>query len=115
MWIMVAGPYTSGAKTEEDKQANLAAMNLAATELWRKGHTPIIGVNVALPIIEAVGQDHFDDIMMPLSLAAADRCDACLRIGGPSAGADEEVEVFNIKGLPVYFSIGQVPDAKVSG
>lgn len=115
MWIMVAGPYTAGAKTEQDRQENLTAMNIAAAELWRKGHTPIIGVNVALPIIDAVGHEHFDDIMMPISLAAADRCDACLRIGGPSTGADEEVALFNIKGLPVYFAIEQVPDAQVSG
>jgi hypothetical protein len=35
-----------------------------------------------------------DEIMMPLSLAAAERCDACLRIGGPSAGAGEAVARF---------------------
>jgi hypothetical protein len=32
--------------------------------------------------------------MLPLSLALAERCDACLRIGGPSAGADAEVATF---------------------
>lgn len=111
MWIMVAGPYTSGAKTEEQKQENLRALNLAAAEVWRKGHTPIIGVNLALPVIDAAGHDNFDDIMMPMSLAAADRCDACLRIGGPSKGADDEADVFRRKGLPVYSSIEEIPDA----
>ena len=108
---MVAGPYTSGTKTEKDKQENLRAMNLIAADLWRKGHTPIIGVNLALPVIDAAGHDHFDNIMMPLSLAAADRCDACLRIGGPSKGADDEVAVFRQKGLPVYTSVEDVPAA----
>jgi hypothetical protein len=111
MWIMVSGPYASGSKSKEKRQENLAAMNLVAAELWRKGHTPIIGVNLALPIINAAGHDTFNEIMMPLSLAAADRCDACLRIGGPSKGADEEVAVFKRKGLPVYTSVDSVPIA----
>ena len=38
---------------------------------------------------------------MPVSLALADRCDACLRIGGPSKGADDEAERFRLAGRPV--------------
>ncbi|NKB44084.1 MAG: DUF4406 domain-containing protein [Alphaproteobacteria bacterium] len=111
MWIMVAGPYTSGANSDETRQENLTAMNVAAAALWRKGHTPIIGVNLALPVIDAAGHENFDDMMMPISLAAAERCDACLRIGGPSEGADEEADVFKEKGLPIYSSVDDVPDA----
>ena len=48
-------------------------------------------------------------IMMPMSLAAAERCDACLRIGGESKGADDEAESFKARGLPVYRSIEEVP------
>jgi hypothetical protein len=43
---------------------------------------PIVGVNVAVPIIESAGPDLYDEIMMPLSLQLADRCDAALRVGG---------------------------------
>ena len=92
MWIMVAGPYRSGAVDEAARAANLRALNVVALAVLRRGHLPVIGVNLALPIIEAAGAENFDEIMMPLSLAAAERCDAVLRIGGPSDGADEEVE-----------------------
>ena len=92
MWIMIAGPYTSGTRTDSDKDDNLRRLNQAAYEVFLKGHVPIIGVNLALPIIDAAGSDSFERIMMPLSLAAADRCDGVLRVGGPSSGADEEVD-----------------------
>jgi len=111
MWIMIAGPYSSGAKTEADKARNLSVLNEAALAVFEKGHTPIIGVNLALPIIECAGIDKFDEIMMPVSLAAADRCDACLRIGDTSTGADQEMERFRQRGLPVFNTIEDVPDA----
>jgi hypothetical protein len=53
MWIMVGGPYGTGANSAADRAANLARMNDAALAVWRKGHVPVIGVNIALPIIEA--------------------------------------------------------------
>ena len=92
---------------------NLQAMNDAALQLFRAGHQPIIGVNMALPIIEAAGVDQgaYEEIMMPLSLDLADRCDACLRVGGPSKGADDEMERFKARGRPVYRSVDEVPEA----
>lgn len=109
MWIMVSGPYTAGARTAADRAENLAAMHRAAVEVFRRGHTPVIGVDVALPLIEVAGSDAFDEMMMPLSLALAARCDACLRIGGPSAGADAEAAVFVAAGKPVYRALAEVP------
>ena len=111
MWIMVAGPYRSGAVDEAARAANLRALNVVALAVLRRGHLPVIGVNLALPIIEAAGAESFDEIMMPLSLAAAERCDAVLRIGGPSAGADEEVERFRERGLPVFRALSEIPEA----
>lgn len=102
MYIMIAGPYTSGSSDKEKWKENHKEMNKVAYQVHLKGHIPVIGVNVALPIIEAVGHDKFEELMMPISLAMAERCDAVLRIGGPSTGADQEVEVFRKKGLPVY-------------
>ena len=110
MWIMVAGPYLAGAKTEKDRAVNHRRMNEVAVAVFERGHVPIIGVNLALPIIEAAGRDRFDEFMMPISLAAAQRCDACLRIGGPSTGADAEMETFRERGLPIFFSIEEIPD-----
>lgn len=113
MWIMVSGPYTAGGADAGRRAANLRAMNEAAVALHRMGHVPVIGVNMALPMIEAAGggPDAFDRIMMPVSLALADRCDACLRIGGPSKGADDEMERFRAAGRPVYRSLAEVPPA----
>jgi hypothetical protein len=62
-------------------------------------------------MIRVAGEAAFDELMMPMSLAAAERCDACLRIGGASRGADDEVARFRRRGLPVYFSLDEVPPA----
>lgn len=109
MWIMVAGPYTSGAQSEAERQANLDVMNASALMVFEKGHTPVIGVNLALPIIQLAGLERFEELMMPISLAVAERCDACLRVGGPSIGADQEMEKFESRGLPVFYNIDEIP------
>jgi hypothetical protein len=111
MWIMVAGPYSSDGADAGARRANLRALNEAALALLRRGHTPVIGVNMALPMIEAAGPESYEEIMMPLSLALAERCDACLRVGGPSAGADAETERFRMQGRPVYATLADVPAA----
>ena len=108
MWIMIAGPYTSGARTPEERAANLRVLNEAAVEIFRLGHVPVIGVNMALPMIEAAGEAAFDEFMMPVSLALTERCDACLRIGGPSKGADEEADRFRAAGRPVFYSLAEL-------
>lgn len=111
MWIMIAGPYTSGTRTADERAENLRAMNRVALQVHRRGHVPIIGVNLALPVIEVAGEEMFDELMMPLSLALAERCDAVLRVGGPSAGADLEVERIRAKGGAVYTRVEEVPAA----
>ena len=108
MWIMISGPYRSGTTTEAQRADNLAAMNRAAVAVLDRGHVPIIGVNLALPVIRAAGPDRYDAIMMPLALALIERCDAVLRIGGPSTGADQEVDRFRAEGKPVYTAVDQI-------
>lgn len=113
LWIMVAGPYSTGAADAAARAANLAALDGAALALARAGHVPIVGVNAALPLIElAASPTAFDELMMPLSLALADRCDACLRIGGSSHGADAEAARFRAAGKPVYLALADVPPAR---
>jgi hypothetical protein len=92
---------------------NLRAMNDAAVALFRAGHIPVIGVNMTLPMIEAAGRSEaaYHEFMMPVSLALADRCDACLRVGGLSKGADDEMERFGATGRPIYRSLKEVPPA----
>jgi hypothetical protein len=113
MWIMIAGPYRAGAPTVEAQAANLRILNTAAVALHRAGHVPVIGVNMALPMIEAAGGTPaaYDELMAPLSLSLVERCDACLRIGGTSQGADGEVRLFEAAGKPVYRALDQVPRA----
>jgi hypothetical protein len=112
---MVAGPYTTGARTRADRKRNLEALNRAAYEVFRRGHVPIVGVNLTLPIIEAAGDERYDELMMPLSLAAAERCDAVLRIGGASRGADQEVERIQARGGKVYDSVEELPGPDSGG
>ena len=114
MWIMIAGPYRTGAKLQSDRDRNLRELNRAAYAIFRKGHIPVVGVNCALPVIDAAGIELYDSIMMPISLALADRCDAILRVGGPCPGADDEVERVVRRGGGVYFSVAEVPDANGS-
>ena len=105
MWVMVAGPYGSGAASDAERAQNLENLNRAALELFRRGHVPIIGVNNALPLTHSTDEN----VMMPLSLKLVERCDACLRIGGPSKGADMEVDAFRKAGKPVYYALKDIP------
>jgi hypothetical protein len=111
MWIMVAGPYGSGAANARARAQNRRVLHAAALALFRRGHVPIIGVDVALPLIECAGPDSYDSIMMPLSLALAERCDGCLRVGRASQGADQEVARFRTLGKPIWLRIEDVPQA----
>ncbi len=116
LMILVAGPYRSG--TGDDPaliDANMRAMNETALALFRRGHLPMTGEAVALPLIEtagsrAIGDAPFTEIFHPLAHRLLARCDAVLRIGGPSAGADEMVETARALGLRVFTDPGEVPD-----
>ena len=97
--ILVAGPYRSG--TNDDPvliQRNVDAMTETSLQLFRRGHLPVMGEWFALPLIEhagstGIGDPIFDEIFHPISARLVAKCDACLRIGGPSAGADEMVHL----------------------
>ena len=110
IWVMIAGPYRAGAPTPEEQAANLRRLNSAALAIHEVGYIPIIGVNMALPIIEAAGGSHMDyrNVMMPLSLALSERCDVCLRLPGLSNGADAEVRRFEELGRPVFYNLQDV-------
>ena len=111
LWIMVAGPYRSGSSDPEVWAENLRRLNRFAHAVFRKGHVPIVGVNLALPVIESAGQESYEHIMPTLSLGLVERCDAVLRIEGASQGADDEVEAFRARGLSVFRSIDEIPNA----
>lgn len=114
MLVMVGGPYRSGAVTEAQRAANLRALNEAALAVWERGHTPIIGVNAVKPIIDVAGEDRYRELMMPICLDLAERCDAFLRVGGPSPGADEEMERIRARGGSVFHRLEEIPRVKRS-
>ncbi|GAA2639756.1 hypothetical protein GCM10010411_95070 [Actinomadura fulvescens] len=113
--ILVAGPYRSGTGDDPAKlAANVAAMNRAALVLFRAGHLPVTGEALALPLIEAGGGAHvgdavFTEIFHPVAERLLARCDAVLRIGGASAGADMMVDQARAQGKAVYTDIDDVP------
>ena len=106
MLIAFAGPYS--ATTEEQKAKNLDAMNIAAAEVYRKGHIPVIGVNASLFVADKLAELPRREIINSISFAIVKRCDAILVIGS-SPGADMERDIIKNKGLPVYFSIDEIP------
>jgi hypothetical protein len=113
--VLVAGPYRSGTGDDPGKlAANVAAMNRAALDVYRAGHLPVTGEALALPLIEAAGSDGvgdavFDELFHPVARRLLDRCDAVLRIGGASAGADEMVAIAREQGKLVVGEVAQLP------
>ena len=89
-------------------------MTAASLALFRAGHLPVMGEWFALPLIAqagslVIGDDAFNEIFHPVSRRLLARCDACLRIGGASTGADELVALARSHGLPMYFALDEVP------
>lgn len=107
MLIAVAGPYT--AETEKQMQKNLDAMNDACVKIFMKGHIPVVGVNNALPVTNRLKNSDERKDIMKISLAIVERCDAILVIG-KSPGALQERDLLAGKGLPVFYSIEEIPD-----
>lgn len=115
MMILVAGPYRSGANDDRAKmRANVAAMEVFALPLFRAGHIPVLGEWLALPLValagsRQVGDAAFNEIFHPIALRLVARCDAVLRVGGASAGADEMARLAEAQGKPVYYRLEEVP------
>jgi len=113
--IMVAGPYRSGTQDDPEKMAaNVRAMEAYALPLFRAGHIPIVGEWLALPMVglagsRSVGDEPFNEIFHPIAERLLDRCDAILRVGGPSQGADLLVARARDRGLKVFDRLSQVP------
>ncbi len=115
MLILIAGPYRGG--TNDDPaliQENLDRLEAMALPIFRKGHVPMIGEWVALPLMKAagyqtIGDEIWDEIQYPVAHRLLEKCDAVLRIPGKSNGADQDVRIAKEKGIPVYYDINDIP------
>jgi hypothetical protein len=113
--ILIAGPYRSGTGDDPQKMhANVEAMEEFALPLFRAGHIPVVGEWLALPLVKLagstrVGDPAFDEIFHPIAERLVERCDAILRIGGASVGADEMVRLAAASGRAVYHRLDEVP------
>jgi hypothetical protein len=114
MMILIAGPYRSG--TNDDPMLiaqNVENMAKTALFVYKMGHLPVLGEWIALPLIEtagskATGDDIFNDIFHPSAIRLISHCDAVLRIGGASQGADEMVKVGLENGKLIFYDMGEI-------
>src|SRR6516164_3871036 len=108
MMILIAGPYRSGTSDEPVLiRKNVEEMESYALPIFRAGHIPILGEWLALPLAELagstkIGDQAFNEIFHPIAVRLLEKCDAVLRVGGPSTGADEMVRVARSLGLTLY-------------
>ena len=113
--VLVAGPYRSGTNDDPALIArNLDRLEQAALGVYEAGHVPLIGEWVALPVAKQAGSTRVGDAiaeryLYPVAHRLIQRCDAVLRIEGESKGADQDVRIARARGLPVYYSIEDVP------
>ncbi len=118
MMILIAGPYRSGTNDDQVKIAlNVKKMEDVALGVYKKGHLPVLGEWLALPLITRAGSletgdDVFTEMFHPVALRLLDKCDAVLRIGGPSYGADQMIHLGQEAGKIIFLHPQDVPDAK---
>jgi GDP-mannose pyrophosphatase NudK len=115
MMILIAGPYRSG--TNDDPaliRKNVEQMESFALPIFRAGHIPILGEWLALPLADLAGSKNtgdeaFNKIFHPIAIRLLEKCDAVLRVGGPSAGADEMVRIGRELNLKIYTTDSEIP------
>jgi hypothetical protein len=120
MMILVAGPYRSG--TNDDPvliAGNLEKLESVTLQLFRAGHTPMIGEWVALPLLRLAGSVRpgdapYEEILYPVAQRLLQKCDAILRLEGASKGADEDVRIGRERGLSIYYRLQDVPGCEKS-
>lgn len=120
MLILIAGPYRSGTGDNLDLMAaNLRNLETAAWPIFEKGHVPMIGEWVALPVLDSAGSDVLqpfaEQVMYPTAERLLQHCDAVLRLAGESRGADQDVKLAQERGIPVYHSLDEIPARSHNG
>jgi len=112
--ILIAGPYRSGTGDDPASMAaNVRVMEAYALPMFRAGHVPVLGEWFALPLVllagsQRVGDEAFNEIFHPIAERLLAHCDAVLRVGGPSQGADLMVRLARERGLGVYHHLHEI-------
>ena len=115
MMILIAGPYRSGTGDDPVKIAdNVQHMESYALPIFRLGHVPVLGEWFALPLVNLagsmqIGDEPFNEIFHPIAERLLNKCDAVLRVGGASQGADLMIKTANENGLQIYYSLEEIP------
>jgi len=115
MMILIAGPYRSGTGDDPKKMAaNVDNMESYALTIFRLGHVPVLGEWFALPLVKLagsmqIGDEPFNEIFHPIAERLLNKCDAVLRVGGASQGADLMVQTAKEKRLQIYYSLEEIP------
>jgi hypothetical protein len=118
--VLIAGPFLSGTGGDPEKiAANRSRLESFALPIYERGHLPMIGEWVALPIIHAAGgrlpgDPIFERYQYPVAHRLIERCDAVLRIAGESRGADMDVERARELGLPIYRDASELPNREIT-
>ncbi|MFL9906537.1 DUF4406 domain-containing protein [Paraburkholderia sp. RL17-337-BIB-A] len=113
--ILIAGPYRSGTQGDPARIAsNLRRLEQTALQVYQRGHMPMIGEWVALPLAAAAGSNAIGDaisekFLYPVANRLIEQCDSVFRIEGESKGADEDVRLARELGKPVYWSLEDLP------
>jgi hypothetical protein len=114
MMIMVAGPYS--AQSVAQRRANLLRLQQAALAVRERGHIPVIGENLGLPMVidlaeplaESPTPSRAKEWIQQLSLDLAARCDAVLLLSS-SPGADREVQAVLDHGGRLFYAVEEIP------
>lgn len=115
LMILIAGPYRSGTNDDPTKIAqNVELMESFALPIFRAGHIPVLGEWFALPLVKLagstqIGDDAFNEIFHPIAERLLTHCDAVLRVGGASQGADLMVKVAQENNLLVFHNLADIP------
>jgi hypothetical protein len=115
--ILIAGPFRSGTDGVPARIAeNLSRLECAALAVYERGHVPVIGEWLSLPLARAAGSQRAGDeiseaFLYPAAHRLLRQCDAILRIEGESSGADADVALGREVGLRIYYGLGAIPIA----
>ena len=100
--IYISAPYSLG-----DVVTNVRFACEVGDKILTKGHIPF--VPHLTHFWHFISPKSWEE-WMKIDTAIVKRCDALLRVNGKSIGADMEVTVALDAGIPVYYSLEEIPN-----